>query len=147
MTFNRHLFSSARLNWATPRATFEALDAEFHFAMDACAENWNAKCSTFLHGAQGLTMDWASPAFLNPPYGRAISTWVRLAYEQARLGVTVVALLPSRTDTRWWHDYVMLAKEIRFIRGRLHFDERGPAPFPSVIVVWEEQGWGPWTCR
>lgn len=138
MTFNRGLFSSTRLDWATPKALYQALDAEFRFAVDACADNGNAKHTHFLRGDEGLTVDWPSPAFLNPPYGREIGKWVRRAYEQAqRRGITVVSLLPSRTDTRWWHDYVMKADEIRFIRGRLHFDDGGGrATFPSAIVVW-----------
>lgn len=136
MTFNRGLFSSTRLDWATPKALYQALDAEFRFAVDACADNGNAKCADFLRREEGLTVDWPSPAFLNPPYGREVGKWVQRAYEQAQQGVTVVALLPSRTDTRWWHDYVMRADEIRFIRGRLHFDGRGPAPFPSAIIIW-----------
>ena len=139
MTFNRGLFSSARLDWATPKALYQALDAEFGFALDACANNGNAKCTNFLRGDEGLTVDWSSPVFVNPPYGREIGKWVAKAQEQAQRGVTVVALLPSRTDTRWWHDYVMKAADIRFIRGRLHFDERGPAPFPSAIVVWRSK--------
>lgn len=64
---------------------------------------------------------------------------MRHSYEQIALGHAeiVVALIPSRTDTRWWHDYVMLADEIRFIRGRLHFDGHSQgAPFPSAIVIW-----------
>ena len=136
MTFNRGLFSSVRLDWATPKALYQALDAEFRFAVDACANNGNAKCANFLRGDEGLAVDWLDPAFVNPPYGRVIGRWVKRAYEQAQAGVTVVALLPSRTDTSWWQDYVMRADEIRFVRGRLHFDERGPAPFPSAIVVW-----------
>ena len=134
--FNRGLFSSMRLDWATPRAFYQALDAEFGFSLDACANNGNAKCAIFYSGDEGLREPWLPPTFVNPPYGRQIGKWVERAYEQSRRGFAVVALLPSRTDTRWWHDYVMKAVEIRFVRGRLHFDERGPAPFPSAVVIW-----------
>src|SRR3990172_2424445 len=113
MSFNRGLFSSARLDWATPKALYQALDAEFRFAVDACADDGNAKCPNFLRRDEGLSVNWPSPAFLNPPYGHQIGKWVARAYEQSRgAGVTVVALLPSRTDTRWWHSYVMEADEI-----------------------------------
>lgn len=140
MTFNRGLFSSMRLDWATPRAFYQALDAEFGFALDACAHDGNAKCPTFYADDKGLREPWLPPTFVNPPYGRQIAKWVKRAYEQSQRGFAVVALLPSRTDTRWWHDYVMKADEIRFVRGRLHFDERGPAPFPSAIVIWRPRG-------
>lgn len=81
---------------------------------------------------------------MNPPYGRAISDWIRKAFEEAQKGATVVALIPSRTDTRYWHDYVMKAKEIRFVRGRLKFgDGKNSAPFPSVVVVFEKGEYNP----
>lgn len=77
---------------------------------------------------------------MNPPYGRQIGNWVKKAKEAARQGkATVVCLLPARTDTAWWHDYVMKANEIRLIRGRLKFgDGKGSAPFPSAIVVFRK---------
>lgn len=76
---------------------------------------------------------------MNPPYGRVIGDWVRKAYEESReIETLVVALIPSRTDTKYWHDYVMKAKEIRFVKGRLKFgDGRNSAPFPSAVVVFD----------
>ncbi len=140
MSLNAGLFTSTRLDWATPRAFYQALDAEFGFALDACADGGNAKCANFFSGDEGLREPWLPPTFLNPPYGRQIGKWVKRAYEQSQRGFTVVALLPSRTDTRWWHDYVMQADEIRFIRGRLHFDgHKNGAPFPSAIVIFRRK--------
>ena len=74
---------------------------------------------------------------MNPPYGRQISLWVKKALDSARGGATVVCLLPSRTDTQWWHSYVIAhAAEVRFIKGRLKFGgSKNSAPFPSVVVV------------
>jgi site-specific DNA-methyltransferase (adenine-specific) len=73
---------------------------------------------------------------MNPPYGIEIARWVEKAYESARAGATVVCLLPARTDTRWWHLYVMQADEIRFVKGRLRFvGAKASAPFPSSVVV------------
>ena len=72
---------------------------------------------------------------MNPPYGRTIARWVRKAYESSMSGATVVCLLPARTDTKWWHNYVMRG-EIRLIRGRLRFgNSKNSAPFPSAVVV------------
>jgi hypothetical protein len=74
---------------------------------------------------------------MNPPYGREIKHWIRKAYESALQGATVVGLIPARPDTRYWHDYIGEAAEVRFVKGRLRFgDGRYPAPFPSAIVVW-----------
>ena len=77
---------------------------------------------------------------MNPPYGRKIGIWVKKAKEAAtQEKATVVCLLPARTDTAWWHDYVMKANEIRLIRGRLKFgDGKGSAPFPSAVVVFRK---------
>ena len=120
------LFSSLTPHWATPRALYEQLDAEFGFDDDPCP----------LHGSGGLEREWGQRVFLNPPYGREIIPWIRKAYEHGQTGALVVCLIPSRTDTKWWHDYVMKAREIRFIRGRLHFnDHPQAAPFPSAIVI------------
>lgn len=76
--------------------------------------------------------------FCNPPYGRQINRWVRKAYEESlKPDTIVVMLIPARTDTAYFHDYIYhRAKEIRFIRGRLHFnDSKNAAPFPSMVVV------------
>jgi len=80
--------------------------------------------------------------FMNPPYGREISKWVRKAYEESLKGVVVVCLVPARTDTRWWWDYCMKG-EIRFIKGGLKFRGRNKeglivnnsATFPSAVVI------------
>lgn len=79
--------------------------------------------------------------FCNPPYGREIGKWVRKAYEESKKGPTVVMLLPARTDTKWFHDYIYGKAEIRFIRGRLKFGGgENSAPFPSMVVVFQEGG-------
>jgi len=124
---NRGLFTSASQHWATPKDLYTVLDKEFHFNDDPCP----------LHSViDGLYRDWGSSTFLNPPYGHVITVWLKKAYNESLKGKTIVCLLPSRTDTKWWHDYVMEAQEIRFLRGRLKFgDAKNSAPFPSVVVV------------
>jgi len=124
---NRVHFSSQRLDWKTPKAVYQVLDAEFRFDFDPCPSN-----PTF----DGLSVEWGECNFVNPPYGRELPKWIKKGYEEWQKGKTVVFLIPSRTDTSWWHDYVMQADEIRFIRGRLKFDDcDNSAPFPSCIVV------------
>ena len=123
---NRVLFSSASDEWSTPAATYDALNAEFQFADDACPLGGNVN---------GLMREWKSPCFCNPPYSD-ILPWMDKAAAEASQGKTVVLLVPSRTDTRWWHEYAMRAAEIRFIRGRLKFGgAKTPAPFPSCVVI------------
>ena len=124
---NKGLFSSACEHWETPRDVYRVLDAEFHFNDDPCPLNPNC---------DGLKKDWGTTTFCNPPYGNKITFWIRKGYEESQKGKIVVFLIPSRTDTRWWHDYVMKASEIRFIKGRLKFSgSKNSAPFPSAIVV------------
>lgn len=126
-------FSSARMDWQTPTAVYDALDAEFGFTHDPCpvvdeyGPFWRM---------DGLSSEWGQVSFCNPPYGTEIGKWVKKAWQEWKQGRTVVLLIPSRTDTQWWHRYVMEATEIRFIEGRLRFgDAINPAPFPSAIVV------------
>jgi phage N-6-adenine-methyltransferase len=129
-------FLSRTDDWATPQATFDALDAEFGFTTDVCASPENAKCRHYYDRSQdGLKQDWAGVCWCNPPYGREIGRWLRRAYEASRAGATVVCLVPARTDTGWWHEYAMRG-EVRFLRGRLTFGgARNTAPFPSAVVV------------
>lgn len=131
-------FSSASGEWSTPPDVFAALDAEFGFTLDPCATPDNAKCARyFTRGDDGLAQSWTGErVFMNPPYGRVIGGWMRKAYEESRGGALVVCLIPARTDTAWWHDYVIPYGETRFIRGRLKFGgAANSAPFPSAIVV------------
>jgi len=129
-------FSSATDLWATPKDFFEKLNAEFGFTLDVCANAENAKCPRYFTEADdGLAQEWTGVCWMNPPYGREIGQWVRKAYESALGGATVVCLVPSRTDTAWWHDYCMKG-EVRFVRGRLKFGGvTDNAPFPSAVVI------------
>lgn len=142
---NSALLSSKKMDYCTPQGFFDTLNAEFHFTLDAAATEKSAKCKNFYTPeTDGLTAPWnigGGSAFCNPPYGRALGAWVRKAYEEAQAGTTVVLLIPARTDTAYFHDYIYGKAEIRFLRGRLHFeDEDGnrfpPAPFPLMVVIY-----------
>src|SRR5690349_4783281 len=113
--------SSQSVEWSTPQDLFDDCNARFGFTLDAAAQPHNAKCARFFTPEQdGLAQSWAGEVvWCNPPYGaRATADWVRKGYEESRRGATVVMLVPSRTDTRWFHDYAKRG-DIEFIRGRL----------------------------
>lgn len=131
-------FSSKTDLWATPQAFFDELDKEFHFETDVCALPENAKCKKYFTPVQdGLAQEWGGVCWMNPPYGREISRWMEKAYESSLRGATVVCLVPSRTDTKWFHDFAMKG-EIRFVKGRLKFGGcENSAPFPSAVVVFK----------
>ncbi len=137
---NKGLFSSNSGDWETPQGLFDELNKEFCFDIDVCADDSNAKCYTYYtEKDDGLNMKWEGVCWMNPPYGRAIGKWMKKAYESFLEGVTVVCLVPSRTDTRWWHDYCMKG-EVRFIKGRLKFgNSKNSAPFPSAIVIFKQE--------
>ena len=123
-------FSSLRLDWKTPKAVYQVLDSEFRFDFDPCPTNPDF---------DGLSIDWGYRNFVNPPYGREIPKWIKKGYEESLKNKTVVFLIPSRTDTSYWHDYIMKADEIRYIRGRLKFgDSVNSAPFPSAIAIFKQ---------
>jgi len=130
-------FSSKTNEWATPTDFFTKLNKEFLFTLDPCATPENAKCAKYFTEADdGLAQSWDNErVFCNPPYGRQLKEWVKKASE-ARGGV-VVLLIPARTDTSYFHDYIYNSKaQIRFLRGRLKFgDSKNSAPFPSMVVV------------
>lgn len=132
--------------WATPQDLFDKLDAIFNFDLDVCAIAENAKCERFFSPCEnGLKQEWQGICWMNPPYGSEIKYWVEKAGQAAKQGNTVVALLPVRTDTRWWQDYC-LDREIHYIKGRLKFgDCKNNAPFGCAVVVFrptlKDVGW------
>jgi integrase/recombinase XerD len=135
-------FRSRADQWATPPDLFDELNEEFAFTLDVCAEKSNAKCKKFFSPKEdGLKQRWEGTCWMNPPYGRGVSNWMRKARQSAEEnGATVVCLVPARTDTAWWHEevapYIGERVEARFLKGRLKFGgQENSAPFPSVIVV------------
>ncbi len=136
---NAGMMSSNTDMWSTPQGFFDKLNAEFDFDWDVCADLSNAKCEHWFDRRQnGLDQNWkdhfSGPAWMNPPYGKKIGEWIKKAAES---GLVVVALLPARTDTKWFHDYILGKVEIRFIKGRLKFGGcKNSAPFPSMIAIW-----------
>ena len=138
------LFSSATDQWATPKHFFDKLNEEFHFTLDPCADEFNHKCDKYFTKEQdGLIQDWSNEfVFCNPPYGRETQNWVRKCFMEVHEGgcPLAVMLIPARTDTRWFHDYIYKKAEIRFVKGRLKFgDSANSAPFPSMVVIFRKE--------
>jgi len=139
--FSKVLWSKKSDEWETPQKLFDELNEEFHFTLDSCATAKNAKCMKFYTKRDnGLEQDWVSQnVFMNPPYSE-IYNWVEKAYN-TNLNHTyaiTVALLPARTDTKWFHEFCYKNSncEIRFIKGRLKFNgAKNSAPFPSMICI------------
>jgi len=134
------MFSSNSIEWETPLWLFEELNTIHHFTIDVCATPENKKCALFYSiEDNGLSKSWEGNCWMNPPYGREISKWVQKAYIESRKGTCkVVALLPSRTDTAWFHNYIYRKSgvSIEFLKGRLKFgNAKNSAPFPSMIVT------------
>lgn len=132
------MFSSNSDEWATPQWLFDELNKEFDFTLDPCATEENHKVSSYLTKEDNsLEISWGGQrVFCNPPYSE-IDKWVEKAYRETRNDNTLVVLLiPSRTDTRYFHNYIYQRSEIRFVKGRLKFgDSKNTAPFPSMVVI------------
>ena len=143
------MFSSVSNEWETPKDFFNKYNDLYNFEIDVCATDDNTLCDDhFTIDDDALTKDWGKKiCWMNPPYGRGIGKFIKKAYEESIKGCIVVCLIPSRTDTRWWHDYVMKG-DIEFIKGRLKFTNRllpsyredgnfklSPAPFPSAVIT------------
>ena len=137
------VMSSEHDDWVTPYSLYAKLNIEFRFDRDVCASPGTQMCARYYSPeVDGLAQDWSENYcnWMNPPYGNQIAKWMKKAYES---NANVVCLVPARTDTGWWHKYVMgKATEVRFIKGRVKFSRNGgdpaPAPFPSAIVVYRE---------
>src|SRR6266446_3350837 len=141
MKNHKALFSSEDPTWGTPQYLFDSLSDEFGgFILDVCATDENAKCPRYYSELQdGLLQPWSRLNWMNPPYGKSIARWIKRAYDETQRGNITVALLPARTDTAYFHQYIYGKHEIRFIKGRLKFEgltkSANSAPFPSMIVV------------
>lgn len=138
------MLSSVDMDWGTPQDFFEELNQEFNFDLDPCATDATAKCATYYTPeTDGLLQDWGGhTVFCNPPYGQAIKQWVKKCYEESlKPNTLVVMLIPARTDTVYFHDYIYGKAELRFIKGRLKFEGKqkgsGSAPFPSMLAIYE----------
>lgn len=137
------MFSSKKMDWETPQVLFEQLNRKFKFDLDACASDENHKIDNyFTEKDDALVQKWGGNVFVNPPYGRSIGDFIKKAYEEHLRDPNrfIVMLVPSRTDTRYWQDYVIDKSTIKYIRGRLKFEVDGvatdAAPFPSALVVY-----------
>lgn len=124
-------------NWETPKSYYNKLNKEFNFNYDPCPLN----CKE-----DGLNKDWGTITFVNPPYGREIGKWVKKSYEESLKGKIIVMLMPVRTDTNYFHNYILGKSEIRFIKGRLKFKgfskkqnkivDNQPASFPCMTIIY-----------
>lgn len=139
---NEALLSTGKDDWETPLEFFKKLDEEFHFTLDPCCTEKTAKCKKFYTEQEnGLVQDWSGETvFCNPPYSTKLQDeFVKKCYEEGKkANTTVVDLLPARTDTKRFYQYVWGKAEVRFIQGRLKFvGAKDPAPFPSMVVIWK----------
>lgn len=140
------MFSSKTDLWETPQDLFDKLDEEFYFDLDVCALPENAKCEKYYTPEQdGLSQPWSGACWCNPPYGKnVVDKWVKRAWEKSAEGATVVMLLPARTDTKWFHEYIYKQDrvEVRFLCRRLKFgNSKNSAPFPSMVVIFRPQNY------
>tara|TARA_R110000824_G_scaffold51349_3_gene143332 strand:- start:429 stop:914 length:486 start_codon:yes stop_codon:yes gene_type:complete len=136
------IFSSKSNEWSTPKDFFDKLNAIYNFTLDPCATDKNHLCEKYFTAeADGLSQSWGGESvFMNPPYGSGIGDWLEKAWSEVNAtnnpAKVVVALIPSRTDTKYFHSYCLRADEIHFVKGRLKFgSSTNSAPFPSCVVV------------
>lgn len=132
-------FKSQKCRWNTPQWLFNALNKEFGFQLDVCADPDNALCEKFYTADDdGLLMPWSAVNWCNPPYGNRIHDWLNKAVREQANGKTTIVLIPARTDTKWFHEFALNRDcEIRFIKGRLRFSgATANAPFPSMLLIY-----------
>lgn len=142
--------TGGRDDWESPNDFYQMLNRIYLFTLDPAASKQNAKCAKYYTvDDDGLSKDWQGESvYINPPYSQN-KKWVSKAlFEASKPETTVVVLIPARTDTVFWHDYIMKATKVHFVRGRLTFELNGkpildakgrpmPAPFPSAVAVFQ----------
>lgn len=138
---NKVLFSNKKTDWETPQDFYNLLNQEFHFTCDVAANDENYKNDNYYtEKTNGLKQSWSGICWCNPPYGRDIGKWVQKAHQEAQRGVKTVMLIPARTDTKYFHEYIYKKYEIRFLKGRLKFgDSKNSAPFPSMLIIFQQK--------
>lgn len=138
---NQSMYSSDDDSWGTPDFIFQALDKIYGpFDLDPASDDYNYKCTNhFTRKDNGLKQQWdGHSVFLNPPYGDDIIHWVNKCCEERSFCKVICALLPGRTDSVWFHNFVLgKANELLLIKGRIKFEGAlYSAPFPSVVAVY-----------
>ncbi|NDC38511.1 MAG: adenine methyltransferase [Proteobacteria bacterium] len=111
--------------WATPKALYDTLNAEFNFNFDPCPINWAPG------DPDGLSIEWGERSFVNPPYSK-VANWIEKAHNEWKKGKLVVLLINAITDTKAFHKFINGQAEIRFIRGRVKFEQPGHTAAPNV---------------
>jgi len=136
MLKNSYINKSKSNNWGTPIEFYNKLDKEFKFDFDPCPYK-----NTF----DGLMIDWKKSNYVNPPYNN-IELWAVKCRQEQMKGNLSVLLIPARTDTNYFHKYILPYAEIRFVKGRLKFislDEKSKtiscAPFPSILCIYRPE--------
>jgi phage N-6-adenine-methyltransferase len=150
---NKVVFSSKSNEWETPLSFYSEQDVKYHFTLDPCCTNDNHLCSKYYTKEDnGLLHTWKGErVFVNPPYGREIGKWVKKAYEESLEGTLIMLFIPSRTDTKWFHDFILGKADVNFLKGRFKFENRtfpswradgnfkkSPAPFPMLLAVYNK---------
>lgn len=138
---NKVHFSNKSDEWETPQTLFDRLNSIHHFNLDVAASEQNAKCYVyFTKEDNALKCRWLTKAvkticWCNPPYSE-LKLWIKKAYEESLKGSKIVMLIPARTDTKAWHDYIFPYAKVEFLKGRLKFsNSSNSAPFPSAVVI------------
>jgi site-specific DNA-methyltransferase (adenine-specific) len=137
---------TTRNDWATPKNFFDLLDHRFHFTLDPCASDTNHKCNKYYTVKDnGLAISWqGETAFVNPPFSES-TKWIEKSWRESTKPKTeVIMIIPARTDTIYWHKYIMpFAYQIWFCKGRVNFELDGQKPkngstFPLAVVIFNE---------
>lgn len=143
---SKTLFSTGKDDWETPPAFITYLNRTLglEFIYDLAASKENAITEHYITEADNLLSPhvWPSASgdfWLNPPYSQN-SEFIRKAFECSNSIQRTYVLLPARTDTDYWHNYIMKAEVIFCIKGRLKFvGAKSGAPFPTVVVRFASQ--------
>lgn len=149
---DKALLTSKNQLWQTPPDLIDKIKQVGPIILDpaTCKENPVGALTFYTPEDDGLKLPWSLQGinFVNPPY-KYCKDWVRKMVAERLRGCDIIALIPSRTDTRYWQDLIFpTAESICFVRGRIKFLDptvdgppraKDPAPMPSALIYWGDE--------
>ena len=142
--FTHESQSAETVSWYTPKWVFDKLNLQFD--LDPCAPEggvpWIPANTWYSLPQDGLAETWHGLVWCNPPYGKETPKWL----EKMSQHCNGVALVFSRTDVKWFHDFVAKADAVLFLKGRIQFTDglgvtgNSGSSCGSLLVAWGEQG-------
>ena len=107
-----------------------------HFNLDTCCSDTDFPADNYcINGiTDGLTAEWEQVNWCNPPFDEC-QKCIKKAFEEQQKGKTTLMLLPVRTETKYWHDYILFNHKvtIKFLRKGYRFIDAESGEYMGIF--------------